>query len=54
MKAVPLELKQANAFVKELHRHHPPVYRDKFRIGCMVDDRLVGCSACKTCVKMFG
>jgi len=34
MKAVPLELKQANAFVAEHHRHHDPVYRDKFRVGC--------------------
>ena len=42
MKAVPLELRQANAFVSALHRHHPPVHRDKFRIGCEVDGRLVG------------
>lgn len=37
MKAIPLELKEANAFVEKLHRHHAPVYRDKFRFGC-VDD----------------
>lgn len=42
MKAVPLELKQANAFVNQLHRHHPPVYRDKFRVGCEIDGLLVG------------
>lgn len=42
MNAVPLELKQANAFVERLHRHHDPVYRDKFRIGCAVDGKLVG------------
>lgn len=42
METVPLELKQANAFVRELHRHHAPVHRDKFRIGCMMDGRLVG------------
>lgn len=29
MKAVPLELKDANAFVEKLHRHHAPVHRDK-------------------------
>lgn len=32
--AQPLELKDANLFVASLHRHHPPVHRDKFRIGC--------------------
>jgi hypothetical protein len=42
MTAVPLELKQANAFIGELHRHHDPVHRDKFRIGCEVDGKLVG------------
>ena len=42
MRAVPLELKAANAFVDELHRHHDPVVRDKFRVGCEVDGKLVG------------
>ncbi|MDE6020309.1 MAG: hypothetical protein K2H01_04815 [Ruminococcus sp.] len=42
MKAVPLELKQANEFVDKLHRHHDSVYRDKFRIGCEVNGKLVG------------
>ena len=42
MKAVPIELKAANEFVANLHRHHPPVYRDKFRIGCEIDGKLVG------------
>lgn len=40
--AVPLELKEANAFVGQLHRHHVPVHRDKFRVGCMADGKLVG------------
>lgn len=40
--AVPLELKQANQFVSELHRHHDPVHRDKFRIGCKLNGALVG------------
>ena len=40
--AVPLELKMANEFVNTLHRHHDAVYRDKFRIGAMVNDKLVG------------
>ena len=38
MNAIPLELKQANAFVENLHRHHVPVHRDKFRFGCIDDD----------------
>ena len=40
--AVLLELKQANQFVSELHRHHDPVHRDKFRIGCKLNGALVG------------
>lgn len=31
--AIPLELAAANEFVANLHRHHDPVYRDKFRDG---------------------
>lgn len=42
LKAVPLELSQANAFVASFHRHHEPVHRDKFRIGCSLDGKLVG------------
>lgn len=42
MEAVPVELKDANAFVDQLHRHHAPVVRDKFRVGCAVDGVLVG------------
>ena len=38
MKAVPMELKSANEFVEKLHRHHMPVCRDKFRLGCEADD----------------
>lgn len=47
MKAIPIELKQANDFVSALHRHHSPVYRDKFRVGCVDDDgNLVGVAQC--------
>lgn len=42
IRAVPLELKQANEFVDSLHRHHRSVHRDKFRIGAEVDGKLVG------------
>lgn len=38
MKAIPIELKEANEYVATLHRHHDPVYRDKFRIACMGSD----------------
>lgn len=40
--AIPLELAAANKFVADLHRHHDPVYRDKFRVGALVDGKLVG------------
>ena len=33
MRAVPLELKEANAFVTTHHRHNAPVHRDKWRFG---------------------
>lgn len=42
IRAIPLELKEANAFVEKLHRHHSPVVRDKFRVGAEVDGKLVG------------
>ena len=42
IKAIPLELKQANEFVDSLHRHHQSVHRDKFRVGAEIDGRLVG------------
>ena len=39
LKAIPLTLLDANEYVRALHHHHDPVYRDKFRIGCMDTDR---------------
>ncbi len=39
---VPLSLKEANEYVKSYHRHHDPVYRDKYRVGASVDGKLVG------------
>lgn len=38
LRAIPIELKDANAFVEAFHRHHAPVYRDKFRVDCINDD----------------
>lgn len=40
--AVPLALKECNEFVARHHRHHDPVYRDKFRVGCTEGGVLVG------------
>lgn len=40
--AVPLTLKEANAFVGCLHRHHDPVRGDKFRVGASYNGTLVG------------
>lgn len=37
LKAMPIELKEANAFIERLHRHHAPVVRDKWRLGCEED-----------------
>ena len=42
MKAVPIELKEANAYISKYHRHHKPSSRDKFRVGCEEDGELVG------------
>lgn len=33
MQVVPISLKDANAYVEQLHRHHQPVVRDKWRIA---------------------
>ena len=38
----PLSLKQANAYVAELHRHNKPTVGHKFSIGCYKNDELVG------------
>jgi hypothetical protein len=35
-------LDEANAFVNELHRHHPPVVGHLFSIGAFVGSKLVG------------
>ena len=42
LKALPLELKEANEYVDNLHRHHLSVHRDKFRVGATKDGKLVG------------
>lgn len=42
LKAIPITLSQANEFIASKHRHHFPVRRDKFRVGCEQDGKLVG------------
>ena len=37
-----LELAEANAFVAQHHRHHPPVVGHVFSIGASLDDKIVG------------
>lgn len=44
--AVPLTLSEANDFVEALHRHHKPVHRDKYRVGCAIDGKLCGIVQC--------
>ncbi len=38
----PLTLKQANALVTTLHRHHKPCRGHRFSVGCFEGDRLLG------------
>lgn len=43
MKAVRVELAEANEFVWQHHRHHKPVVGHRFSIGAEKDGKLVGC-----------
>lgn len=55
LELVHVELKQANAFVEQLHRHCKPVVSHRFSIGAALDGKLVGVAICgrpiarKTC-----
>jgi hypothetical protein len=42
MRIVPLELKELNALVASLHRHHKPVQGHRFSIGIEHGGRIVG------------
>jgi len=42
MKIIPLNLREANEFVKKYHRHSKPAQGCKFCIGCEKDGKLVG------------
>lgn len=43
LRAVRVELKEANDFVAKFHRHHKPVAGHRFSIGAEHENRLVGC-----------
>jgi len=38
---LPIELKEANAFIAAFHRHHAPVVGDRFSLGCVDDNGLI-------------
>ena len=42
----PINLKTANAFVQQYHRHHKPTRGHKFSIGVSEDGTLVGVAIC--------
>ena len=46
IKAIPLTLKEANAYIDKLHRHHVHAQGDKFRVGAEVDGELCGVAQC--------
>ena len=46
LQAEPIELKQAQAFINQLHRHHAAAIRDKFRVAAMQDGEIVGVAQC--------
>ena len=39
---VPMELREANSLVAQLHRHHKPVQGHRFSIGCQNGKGVVG------------
>lgn len=42
LRIVPMELSEANDFVRRHHRHHQPVPGHKFSLGCARGDLIVG------------
>jgi len=42
LKIVPVELKEANVFISQHHRHHKPVKGHRFSIGVTKENNLVG------------
>lgn len=56
LKIIPLELKELNKLVEELHRHHKPVQGHRFSIGVQDDTgKLVGgCSVGRPVARLAG
>lgn len=46
MRLVPVYQKEANAFVKSIHRHHGPVVGSIFQIGVAIGNKIVGVIIC--------
>lgn len=46
IKAIPLSLKEVNAYIDQYHRHHSHAQGDKFRVGAEVNGELVGVAQC--------
>ena len=46
MRVVPLTLKQANALVSQLHRHHKPCVGHRFSLGLQEGSELLGAAIC--------
>lgn len=42
LERIPITLSEANAFIAERHRHHPPVVGHKFSIGAVLVDEMLG------------
>lgn len=42
LQVIPINLKEANAFVERNHRHHKPVVGHKFSIGASDGERVIG------------
>ena len=42
MIAIPMELKDAQAYINQYHRHHQAAHRDKFRIAASDGDIILG------------
>ena len=46
LKIRPINLKAANAYIEQKHRHHKPVVGQRFSLSCMDGDILVGVAIC--------
>lgn len=42
MRTVPIELKDAQTYINQYHRHHQAAHRDKFRIAAEKNGKIVG------------